>query len=53
MIKLVSSADRTILLFLVVKEGRLFIYNKKSKGPNIDPWGTPWFISPQSETELE
>jgi hypothetical protein len=28
---------------------RSFIYIMKSKGPRIDPWGTPCFIVPQFE----
>ena len=55
MIKLVSSANKAILLFLFLffKEGKSFMYRRKSKGASIDPWGTPWVILPQSETELE
>jgi hypothetical protein len=53
MIRLVSSANRTILLFLFVKKGKSFIYRRKSEGPSIDPWGTPWVILPHSETETE
>jgi len=53
MVKLVSSANKTILLFLFVKEGKSFMYRRKSKGPSIDPWGTPWVILPQSEKELQ
>jgi hypothetical protein len=41
------------LLFLFVKEGKSFIYKRKSKGPSINPWGTRWVISPQSEAETE
>jgi hypothetical protein len=40
--KLVSSANKTILLLLFVKRGKLFMYKRKSKGPSTDPWGTPW-----------
>jgi len=53
MIKLVSSANKTILLLLSVREGRLFMYRRKSKGPSIDPWGTPWVVLPHSEIEYE
>ena len=53
MIRLVSSANRIILLLLFVRKGRSFMYNRKSKGPSIDPRGTPWVISPQSETEIK
>jgi hypothetical protein len=39
-IKLVSSAYNTIVVFLEVTEGRSFINNKKNKGTRIDPCGT-------------
>ena len=48
-IRLVSSANKTILLFLFIECGKSFIYKRKSKGPSIEPWGTPWVPSPQSE----
>ena len=51
MIKLVSSANKIILLLLSVREGRSFMNRRKSKGPSIDPWGTPWVILPHSEEE--
>jgi hypothetical protein len=53
MIRLLSSANKTILLLLFVKEGKSFMYRRKSKGPSIDPWETPWVILPQSETKEE
>jgi hypothetical protein len=53
MIRLVSSANKTILLLLFVKEGKLFMYRRKNKGPSINPWGTPWVILLQSETKAE
>jgi hypothetical protein len=53
MIKLVSSANKTILLLLFVKRGKSFMYRRKSKGPSTDPWGTPWVILPQPEIEAE
>jgi len=28
------------------------MYRRKSRGPSIDPWGTPWVILPQSETRV-
>jgi len=52
-IKLVSSATKTKLLLVFTREGRSFIYKRKSRGPSIDPWGTPCVILPQSETDLE
>jgi len=39
--KLISSAYSTYLAFLAVTEGKSFTYNKKSKGPRIEPCGTP------------
>ena len=36
-IKLVSPANGTILLFLFIECGKSFIYRRKSKEPNIDP----------------
>jgi len=53
MMKLVSSANKTILLLLSVWEGRSFMYRRKSKGPSIDPWGTPWVVLPHSETKFK
>jgi hypothetical protein len=32
--------------------GRLFMYIMKSKGPRIDPWGTPCLIVPQFEKKF-
>jgi hypothetical protein len=31
---------------------RSFMYIMKSKGPRIDPWGTPFFIVPQFEKKF-
>jgi hypothetical protein len=31
---------------------RKFMYIMKSKGPRIDPWGTPCFIVPQFEKKF-
>jgi hypothetical protein len=53
MIRLVSSANKTILLLLFVKESKSFMYRRKSKGHSINRWGTPWVILPQSETEVQ
>jgi len=53
MIKLVPSANKTILLLLSMRKGRSFMYRKKSKGSSIDPWGTPWVVLPHSESEFE
>jgi len=38
---------------LSVREGRSFMYKRKSKGPSINPWGTPWVVLPHPETEFE
>jgi hypothetical protein len=46
---LVSSAKRIGLDLLVTVLGKSFIYNKNSKGPKIDPWGTPFLTFPHSE----
>jgi hypothetical protein len=32
--------------------GRSFMHIVKSKGPRIDPWGTPCFIVPQFEKKF-
>jgi hypothetical protein len=47
--KLVSSAYSTNLAFLVVTVGKSFIYNKKNKGPRIEPYATPCLTSSQFE----
>jgi len=52
-IRLVSPASKTVLLFLFIECGKSFMYRRKSKGPSIDPWGKPWVTSPQSETEIK
>ena len=38
---LVSSANSTTLFWLGITLGKSFMYNRKSRGPKIDPWGTP------------
>jgi len=38
--RLVSSAYSTNLAFLAGTVGKSFIYNKKSRGPRIEPCGT-------------
>ena len=47
---LVSSAkiigDEVVFIIL----GKSFIYNKKRRGPKIEPWGTPCLILAQFET---
>jgi hypothetical protein len=37
---------------LFVVGGRSFMYIIKSKGPRIDPWGTPCFTDPQFEKKF-
>jgi hypothetical protein len=49
---LVSSANRIGLDFLLMGFDRSFMFRKKSKGPKIDPCGTPCFIIPQFENAL-
>ena len=39
--KLVSPAYNTSLVLFAVTVGKSFIYSKKSKGPRIEPCGTP------------
>ena len=51
-IKFVSSANKTVLLFSFIEYGKSFIYSRKSRGPSTNPWGTPWVILPQSEIEV-
>jgi hypothetical protein len=48
-ITIVSSVNKmgSYKVFIVV--GESFIYIKKSKGPKIHPWGTPWFTIPHFE----
>jgi hypothetical protein len=50
--KLVSSAkiigDEVVFMIL----GQSFIYNKKRRGPKIEPWGTPCLTVAQFETIL-
>ena len=31
---------------------RSLTYNRKRRGPSIDPWGTPWLIDLREELEL-
>jgi hypothetical protein len=38
---LVSSANRIGLDFPLINIGRSFIKRRKSKGPRMEPWGTP------------
>jgi len=47
--RLVSSAYSTNLAFLAIAVGKSFMYNKKSKGPRIEPCGTPCLTSSQFE----
>ena len=48
---LVSYAQRYVWLFDRACEIS-FIYNKNNKGPNIDLWGTPQFMVPDSKNKL-
>jgi hypothetical protein len=50
-VTLVSSANMGSDKVFIV-EGRSFTYIMKSKGPRIDPYGTPCFIGPQFEEEF-
>jgi hypothetical protein len=46
---LVSSVKRTGLDLSLTKFGKSFIYRRKSKGPSMDPCGTPCLILPHFE----
>jgi hypothetical protein len=37
---------------ICIVEGRSFMYVMKSKGPKIDPWGTPCVAVPQLEMKF-
>jgi len=45
----VSSANKMDSDKVFIVGGRSFIYIMKSKGPKIDPWGTPCFTVPHFE----
>jgi hypothetical protein len=45
-ITLVSSMNKMGSDKVVIVGCGSFTYIKKSKGPKIDPWGTPWFTIP-------
>jgi hypothetical protein len=49
---LVSSADIMGSVKVFIVGGRSVMYIYKSKGPRIDPWGTPCFIVPQFEKKF-
>jgi type IV secretory pathway TrbL component len=49
---LVSSAKRTILLYLGIIVGKSFIYSRKRSGPRTEPWGKIFLINSQSEELL-
>jgi hypothetical protein len=38
--------------FSIIVFGKSFMYRRKTKGPKIDPSGTPCFTTPQSEYVL-
>jgi hypothetical protein len=50
--KMVSSAYNTNLVLLAFTKGKSFMYNRKSKGPRIEPCGTPYLTSSQCELVL-
>ena len=50
---LVSYANKTILELSFVICGKSLMQSRKGSGPSIDPWGTPYVISPQFEHKLE
>jgi len=49
---LVSSANNIGSAKEFICNGRSFIYTKNRRGPRMEPWGTPCFNIPQSETKL-
>jgi hypothetical protein len=49
---LVSSAYIMGSVKVFIVGGRSFMYIMKSKGPTIDPWGTPCFTVPQFEKKF-
>jgi hypothetical protein len=49
---LVSSANIMGFDKLFIVGGRSLMYIIKSKGPRIDPWGTPCFTVPQFEKKI-
>jgi hypothetical protein len=48
----VSSAKRTIMLYLGIIVGKSFIYSRKCRGPRNEPWGTPFSINSDFEEML-
>jgi hypothetical protein len=50
---LVSSANKIGSAKEFILSGRSFIHIINSKGPRIDPWGTPFFSVPQLEKNFE
>jgi hypothetical protein len=48
-VTLVSSVNKMVSDEILIVGGRSFIYVMKSKGPKIDPWGTPCFPLPHFE----
>jgi hypothetical protein len=51
-ITLVSSVNTMSSDEVFIVGGRSFIYIMKSKGPRIDPWGTPCFTIPHFEENI-
>jgi hypothetical protein len=51
-ITLVLSANIMGFAKVFIVGGRSFMYIMKSKGPRIDPWGTPCFNVPQFEKKF-
>ena len=52
-IMLVSSANSIGTVLVGTAVGKSLMYNKKNKGPNTKPCGTPWLILVHPETTLE
>jgi hypothetical protein len=45
---LISSVNKTGLEFPLIVLDKSLTQRRKSKGPTIDPCGTPYFMTPQS-----
>ena len=52
-IYMVVSSANCIMLEFDTQCGRSFVYKEKSRGPKIDPCGTPWSILDIEEELLQ
>jgi len=51
-VTLVSSTNNVCSDIEYILRGKSFTYISNNIGPGIDPWGTPCFSVPESETTL-